>query len=172
VLSPAHGRARLRKRQERPPVVATAPATRRACAQPSELVTTAGRSTGRPGERGGDLHDDVNDAVAHAAGDKPFTLTVTRPSRPALACYLTCRPFSLDAETLQAQSIPATGQLADCFRPGVNNPVCNDLGYLRICRTPARAAAEHDRGQSTVLVEQTQEEDHDPRGQADAGGDR
>jgi hypothetical protein len=31
--------------------------------------------------------------------------------------------FSLDAETSRTQSIPAIGQLADCFRPCVNNPV-------------------------------------------------
>ena len=59
----------------------------------------------------------MNDAVAHAAGGKPFTLTVIRPCLPALACYLTCWPFSLDAETSRTQSIPAIGQLADCFRP-------------------------------------------------------
>ena len=44
----------------------TASATRRECAQASELVTT--------------FRNDANDAVAHAAGDKPFTLTVIRPS--------------------------------------------------------------------------------------------
>jgi hypothetical protein len=55
---------------------------------------------------------------------------VIRPSWPALACYLTCWPFSLDAETSQTQPIPAIGQLADCFRPCVNNPVCNDRARL------------------------------------------
>ena len=36
----------------------------------------------------------MNDAVAHAAGDKPFTLTVIRPSCTALTCYSTCWLFS------------------------------------------------------------------------------
>ena len=59
----------------------TASATRRACAQPIELVTTADRSTGRPAANEAAIfRNDVNDAVAHAAGDKPFTLTVIRPS--------------------------------------------------------------------------------------------
>ncbi len=58
----------------------TAPATRRACAQPSELVTTAHRSTGRPAANEAAIfRNDVNDAVAHAAGHKPFTLTVYAP---------------------------------------------------------------------------------------------
>ena len=56
----------------------TAPATRRACAQPSKLVTTADRSTGRPAANEAAIFR--NDAVAHAAGGKPFTLTVIRPS--------------------------------------------------------------------------------------------
>ena len=59
----------------------TAPATRRARAQPSELVTTADRSTARPAaNQAAIVRNDVNDAAAHAAGDKPFTLTVIRPS--------------------------------------------------------------------------------------------
>jgi hypothetical protein len=42
------------------------------------LVTTADRSTGRPAADEAAIFR--NDAVAHAAGDKPFTLTVIRPS--------------------------------------------------------------------------------------------
>jgi hypothetical protein len=45
------------------------------------LVTTADRSTGRPAANEAAIfRNDVSDAVAHAAGDKPFTLTVIRPS--------------------------------------------------------------------------------------------
>jgi hypothetical protein len=55
---------------------------------------------------------------------------MTPPGRPPGP--LTCWPFSLEAETSQTQSIPAIGQLADCFRLCVNNPDCNDLGYLQI----------------------------------------
>ena len=58
----------------------TAPATRRARAQPGELVTTADRSTGPRANQAAIVRNDLNDAAAHAAGDKPFTLTVIRPS--------------------------------------------------------------------------------------------
>lgn len=58
----------------------TASATRRACAQPSELVTTAGQVYGRArANEAAIFTNDVNDAVAHAAGDKPFTLAVIAP---------------------------------------------------------------------------------------------
>jgi hypothetical protein len=86
------------------------------------LVTTADRSTGRPAANEAAIfRNDVNDAVAHAVGDKPFTLTVIRPSLPPLTYYLTCWPFSLDAETSRTQSIPAIGQLVPpvCEQPGL-----------------------------------------------------
>ena len=56
----------------------TASATRRACAQPSELVTTADRSTGRPAADEAAIFR--NDARRARGRDKPFRLTVIRPS--------------------------------------------------------------------------------------------
>jgi hypothetical protein len=44
-------------------------------------VTTADTGNGAPrANEAAIFRNDVNDAVAHAAGDKPFTLTVIRPS--------------------------------------------------------------------------------------------
>jgi hypothetical protein len=59
----------------------TAPATRRACAQPGELVTTADSPRAARADEAAIFSNDVNDAVAHAADGKTFIDDCHYPAR-------------------------------------------------------------------------------------------